>query len=171
MTSSQHLLTDLIPVLGSHLTYGTRSNGPFTRHMKPSERNNKLKELLDSKGVGLQLLKLFRSCWRPGVMVEHLERAAIFTRSHESSLNITDAVQALFQSLFTDFMIVVLSRINDNRNIDMLFTEGCPQPVNELFLSLLDCISVPKLDQLKLLASSLTVPKPQVYQPSFPFFK
>lgn len=172
MKSCHHLLKEVIPVLASHVNYGTRSNGPFTRPMKASERNNKLRELLEGKGLGPKLLSVFRSFWKPSVMVEHLERAAIFTRSHESSLNITDAVQTIFQSIFTDFMIVMMSRINENRNIDVLFSpDGSSDSVNKLFLALVDSVNVPKFDNLKLLASSLPIPKPQEHQPSFPFFE
>lgn len=172
MTSCQHFLKEVIPVLASHVNYGTRSNGPFTRPMRASERNSILRELLEGKGLGLKLLKVFRSCWKPSVMAEHLERAAIFTQSHESSLNITDAVQAVFQSLFTDFMIVMISRINENRNIDILFSpDGNSDAVRQLFLTLIDSIPVPKFEQLKILASSLPIPRPQEHQPSFPFFE
>ena len=171
MKACERLLGDVIPVLASHVTYGTRSSGPFTKPMKAAERNTKLRELLDNKKVGTRLCKLFRACWRAPVMVEHLERAAAFTRSHESSLNITDAVQAMFQSAFTDFMIVMVSWINESRNLDVLFSDECTDIVEELFLSLLENFPTPKLTQLKALAGSLTPPRPQDHQPKFPFFK
>ena len=171
MRSCNHLLVDVIPVLASHVSYGTRSCGPFTRNMKATERCNKLKELLIDKGVGKILCKFFRNYWRPRVMVEHLERAATFTQSQNSSLNIKDAIQAMFQSTFTDFMVVMVARINNNRNLDVLFAPDCNPVIESLFLSLLETLPCPKLSQLKILAASLTQPQPQEYQPVFPFFR
>ena len=171
MKACNRLLVEVIPVLASHVSYGTRSQGPFTKTMKAVERCNKLKELLIDKRVGKILCKLFRNSWRPHVMVEHLERAATFTQSQDSSLNITDAVQAMFQSYFTDFMIVMVTRINKDRNLDVLFTPDCNPVLESLFLSLLETFSSPKLAQLKILAVSLIQPKPQEYQPVFPFFR
>ena len=166
------LLFEIIPVLASQVVYGTRSNGPFTKTMKASERKNKLKDLLDIPGIGSRLTELYRACWTPHVMIEYLEKAAIFTHTHESSLNITDTVQAMFQSAFTEFMIVMISRINKNRNIDILFDEhGCPEIIRKIFVSLLNSLSIPKVSQLKTLAISVPIPKPLDYQPMFPFFK
>ena len=171
MKACNHLLVDVIPVLASHVSYGTRSYGPFTRNMKAVERCNKLKELLIDKGVGKILCKFFRTYWHPHVMVEHLECAAAFTHTQNSSLNITDCVQTMFQSTFTDFMVVMVTRINNNRNLDVLFAPDCNPVIESLFLSLLETLPYPKLSQLKILSTSLTQPQPQEYQPVFPFFR
>ena len=161
----------MIPVLASHVSYGTRSCGSFTRNMKAVERCNKLKKLLIDKGVGKILCKFFRTYWHPHVMLEHLKCAAEFTRTQNSSLNITDCVQTMFQSTFTDFMVVMVTRINNNRNLDVLFAPDCNPVIESLFLSLLETLPYPKLSQLKILSTSLTQPQPQEYQPVFPFFR
>ena len=166
-----HLLKDVVPALVSHITYGTRSTGPFTRIMKAAERSEKLNKLLFVKGVGTKLCQMFKDCWCPNMMIEYLEIAAGFTRSRESSLNITDAIQSMFQSLFTNFMIVIITRMNAERNLDVLFSEDNCSEVEELFLSLLETMKPPKLDQLKTLAGSLAQPQPLEYQPRFPFFR
>ena len=139
--------------------------------MKAVERCNKLKELLIDKGVGKILCKFFRTYWHPHVMLEHLKCAAEFTRTQNSSLNITDCVQTMFQSTFTDFMVVMVTRINNNRNLDVLFAPDCNPVIESLFLSLLETLPYPKLSQLKILSTSLTQPQPQEYQPVFPFFR
>ena len=171
LTACKNLLKEAIPVLASRVIFGTRSNGPFTRAMKAAERCQKLRELLFRKRVGEKLCILFRSCWKPHIMTEYLERAAAFTRSRESSLNITDTVQAIFQSSFVDFLVYVVTKINANRNLDILFDKNCSAATHELFLSLLDTFVPPKLSQVKTLAGSLTHPKPMDYQPHFPFYK
>ena len=171
MQACERLLEATIPILSSHVIYGTRSTGPFTKDMKAVERNATLRDLLLNKGMGLRLCQLFRRCWGPSVMAEHLEKAATFTRSRDSSLNITDTVQAMFQSSFTDFMVVMVTRLNEGRNLDMLFAEGTTQVVQDLFCSLIDTLTPPKLTQLKVLAGSLTRPPPCSHQPMFPFFR
>ena len=171
MSACERLLTAIIPILSSHVIYGTRSSGPFTRDMKAVERNAILRDLLESKGIGLRLCQLFRQCWGPSVMAEHLEKAAAFTRSRDSSLNITDTVQAMFQSSFTDFMVVMTTRLNEGRNLDMLFTGDNTKILQDLFCSLISTLTPPKLAQLKVLAGSLVRPSPCDYQPMFPFFK
>ena len=139
--------------------------------MKAGERSEKLNELLFVKGVGTKLCQMFKDCWHPNMMIEYLEIAAGFTRSRESSLNITDAIQSMFQSLFTNFMIVMITRMNAKRNLDVLFSEDNCSEVEELFLSLLETMKPSKLDQLKTLAGSLAQPQPLEYQPRFPFFR
>ena len=121
--------------------------------------------------MGQCLQQLFRTLWRPPVMTDYLEKAALFTRTYESSLNITDTVQTMFKSAFTEFMIIMLIRMNEGRNLDVLFEANSSQAVQDLFIDMIRSISVPKLDQLKTLANSIPHPKPQLYQPSFPFFK
>ena len=139
--------------------------------MKAVERSAMLKELLWDRGVGPKLCEMFRSCWTPPLMIEYLERAAKFTLTRESSLNITDAVQTMFHSSFTDFMVVMVTKINSMRNLDVLFTDKRSKVIDKLFLDLMGTVTPPKLAQLKTLAGSMAKPKPQDYQPTFPFFR
>ena len=171
INACQHLLGEIIPDLASRVIYGSQSTGPFTRPMEAAERNAKLLELLDAKRIGIKLCELFRSCWDTPVIVAHLESIVACTRSHESGLNVTDAVTTMFQSTFTDFMIVMLSLMNENYNLDILFSVNCTDVIEELFLSLLESFPTPKLTQLKTLACNMSPPKPQDYRPQFPFFK
>ena len=171
MVACKHLLNEVLPALTSHVTFGTRSKGPFTRDMKASERSAKLKELLVTKRMGPKLCQMFRTCWTPPIMTDYIERAAKFTQTRESSLNITDAVQTMFHSAFTDFMVVMVTKINAQRNLDILFTANKSIIIEELFLALTNTVSLPKLAQLKILAGNMAQPKPQEYQPNFPYFR
>ena len=167
----KNLLKDAIPLLASRVIFGTWSNGPFTRAMKAAERCQKLRELLYEKGVGEKLCVLFKSCWKPHIMAEYLEQAASFALSRESSLNFTDTIQADFQSLFMDFLVYMVTKINANCNLDILFDENCSTTTHELFLLLLDTFVPPKLSQVKTLAGNLSHPMPMDYQPQFPFYQ
>ena len=164
------ILPEAIPILSSRVFFGSSPEGSFNRPMSGSQRSETLRELLFKKGVGKVLCERFRSYWKPAVMAEYLEKAAMFTKDHESTLNITDSVQTAFKSLFFDFLVYLLSRVNEEFNIDVLFDADCTPAVQELFLGILRVFPLPKLTQLSVLSTSLPVPASD-HSPRFPFFK
>ena len=129
-----------------------------------------MKELLFNKGVGRKLCKMFKSYWHPNIMMKYLEQTAMFTQSRESSLNLTDAVQTKFHLLFTEFMIVM---VITECNLDIFFGQEKIPELQELFLSLLENVKLPKLDELTCIARSQPQARPQeLYSKStFPFFR
>ena len=170
------ILPQAIPVLVSRIFFGSTQHGRFNCSMNGLQRTEALNELLSKKGqdgitVGKILCEKFRGYWKPSVMAEQLEKAAIFSRNRESTLNITESIQTNFKSLFFDFLVYMISRINENYNIDILFDPGCSDAVQELFLEVLRVFPTSKLSQITLLSNNLQRPKPLVYAPKFPFFK
>ena len=163
------ILSEAIPVLSSHMLFGSTQGASFNQPMNGSQRSDILKDLLFEKGVGLVLCKRFRSYWKPKVMTEYLERSAMFTKDRESTLNITDSIQTKFKSLFFDFLVYMLSRINEDFNIDILFDSDCTPAVRDLFLDILRGLPLPKLSQLQTLSTSLSLSTPD-HTPRFPFF-
>ena len=170
MVALKDILLKAISILSSRVFFGSSQDGSFNRPMNGSQRSKALKELFFEKGVGRVLCERFRSYWKPAVMTEYLERAARFTEDHESMLNITDSVQTMFMSLFFDFLVCMLSQINEEFNIDILFDSDCTPAVQELFLDILRVIPLPKLSQLQILSTSIPAPT-QDHSPKFPFFK
>lgn len=168
----EHILPEAIPILSSRVLFGFRKEMSFNHPMNISQRSEFLRELIFKKGVGRVLCERFYSYWKPAVMAEYLEKAAMFTKNNESTLNITDSVQINFKCLFFDFLVCMLSRINEQFNIDILFDADCTPAVQGLFLDILKVLPLPKLSQLKVLSTSLPVPTPdQGHSPRFPFFK
>ena len=170
MLALEEILPEAIPVLSSHVFFGSNEHGSFNQPMNGSQRSEVLKELLFTKGVGKVLCERFRSYWKPIVMTEYLEKAATFTKNHESTLNITDTVQTMYKSLFFGFLVYMLSQMNEDYNIDVLFDSDCTPPVLELFLGILKVFPLPKLSQLQLRSTSLQAPTSNHF-PRFPFFK
>ena len=164
------ILLESIPILSSHVFFGSNKLALFNQPMNGSQRSKALRELFFEKGVGQVLCERFRSYWKPTEMAKYLERAATFNRDHESTLNITDSVQAMFKSLFFGFLTCMLSRINEDFNIDILFDSDCTSAAHDLFLSVLRVFPLPKFSQLQVLSTSLPVPTPEHF-PRFPFFK
>ena len=181
----QDILPETIPVLYSRVFFGSNKQGSFNKPMNGSQRTMALKELLFKKGVGQILCEMYCSYWKPAVMTKYLERAAMFTKDNESTLNITDSIQIVFKDLFFDFLAYMLSQINDGCNIDVLFNSDCKDSdskdseskgsdstlaIQELFLDILQTFSLPKLSQLQFLSTSLPASTPD-HSPKFPFFK
>ena len=167
-----HTLLDTlyIVILSSRVFFGSSQEGSFNWPMNVSQRSKALRDLLFTKGVGRVLCEKFWSYWKPAVMAEYLKEAATFTKDRESTLSITESVQTTFKSLFFDFLVYMLSKINEGFNIDVLFDSYCTPAVQELFLDILQAFPLPNLSQLQILSTNLQIPTPD-HSPRFPFFK
>ena len=161
---------EAIPVISSRVPFSSYAGFPFNGKLTISQRGSLLRELLITKGVGVVLCKLFRSYWKPSVISRYLEQAASLAHQQQSSLNITDTIQAAFKVTFMDFMAVMVSRLNDNCNIDVVFVDSGPPAVDALFKDLLALYPCPLLSQLKILSNNLQAPCNPGYVPVFPFF-
>jgi len=171
------ILPEAIPILSSRVLFGSSQDGSFNRPMNASQRNKALGELLFKKGVGKMLCQRFQSYWKPVVMTKYLKRAALFTKDCESTLNITDTIQTMFKSLFLDFLVYMLSQINEGFNLDVLFNSDSKDSdssitlaVQELFLDIAQVLPLPKLSQLQFLSTNLQAPTTD-HSPRFPFIK
>ena len=168
----REILKEAIPILASRVFFGLVPNGHFNATMSGSKRTKILNTLLFEKGVGEVLCERFRSYWKPSVMSEYLEKAVAATRSHNSTLNITDSIHTTFKSLFFDFLVYMISRINEDCNIDVLFLPTCTPAVQTLFHDIVRLFRIPRqLSELKMRSSHLQVGKKMSYLPQFPFFK
>ena len=167
----QTMLQQAIPMLSARLQFGMKEGSSFNCRMPPSKRIQVLKDLLLNKGMGAVLCKRFWSYWKPGLLAEHLEKAATFAQSTESTLNISDALQAVFKRSFFDFLVISMSRLNENCNLDVLFDASCTPAVCQLFLDLVAVYPLPKLTQFKLLSGSVPAPQSSANPHVFPFFQ
>lgn len=164
------LLPQAISVLSARVYFGNKKDGSFNSAMNATQRSTALKRLLFEKGVGEVLCYKFRAYWKPKVMAEYLEQAATFSKQRESTLNITDSIQTQFKALFMDFCVYLLTRANENFNLDIVYAEGVASPTHKLFVDIFRIFPVPKLPQLNLLSNNLPTLKPPTHCPSFPFF-
>ena len=167
----QTILPQAIPILSSKVFFGKKENASFNFPMTGSKRSESLQQLLFEKGVGNVLCEKFRAYWKPTVIAEYLEKAAMFSKNRESTLNITETIQSTFKSLFFDFLVCMVYRINENYNLDVLFNENCTPVIQALFLDELRVFPTPKLSEVTLFSTNLLSPQPPLYIPQFPFFK
>ena len=167
----KEMLNEAIPILSSRIFFGIVRDGRFNTSMSGSKRTKILKTLLFEKGVGNVLCEKFRTYWKPNVMSEYLEKAVVVMRSQDSTLNITDSIQTTFKNLFFDFLVYMISQINEHCNIDVLFLSKSLPAIHELFLNIVRVFQIPKLSELKVRSIRLQRCMKACYLPHFPFFK
>ena len=168
--TARGFLEEAIPVIASRVPFSSHERFPFNGQLSMSQRNELLHDLLIKKEVGVVICKLFRSYWKPSVMFGYLEQAANLAHQQQSTLNITDTIQAAFKVTFMDFVVVMVSRMNENCNIDSVFVNGGSPAVDALFRDLLAVSPLPLLTQLKVFSNNLQAPCNPGYIPVFPFF-
>ena len=164
------LLPQAIPIISARVTFGKKSDDSFNSTMNATQRSKALHVLLFERGVGGVLCEKFRAYWKPKVIVEYLEKAAMFSKQRESTLNITDAIQTQFKALFMDFCVYMIAQANEKFNLDIAYAGDTETDIHRLFLDLLKVFPVPQLHQLNWLCNNLPSLQPAVQSLHFPFF-
>jgi len=173
LTALECMLEDAVPVVASRLVLKVRKHGSFYGSLDASQRTSTIKNLLMNKHIGTALSQRFAEYWTPQTMLELLQKVTRFTHTRKSTLNITDAIQTTFRSLFFDFLVYVLAKINEEDNLDFVLDKDCTSSIFKLFLKLLHSVPVPDLKSLQVLSAMviLQAPKETDYRSKFPFFK
>lgn len=164
------LLNQIVPILSARIYFGNKKDDSFNSSMNAVERSNALRVLLCEKGLGDIICERFLAYWKPSVMVKFLKRAATVSIERESTLNITDSIQTQFKALFMDFCIYMLTRANENYNLDIIYSESMSTPCQTLFVNTFKILPIPKLDQLSVRSNTFTHLQPSITSPHFPFF-
>ena len=164
------LLSQAIPFISARVYFGNKKDASFNSFMNATQRSEALKRLLFDCEIGQVLCRKYCAYWKPRVMAEYLERAATFSKQRESTLNMTDSIQTQFKALYLDFCVYMLTRANENFNLDIIFAENCSSSLHKLFMDIFKIFPTPKLDQLNLLSHNLPLLQPSCHCPHFPFF-
>jgi len=166
----ENMLRDAVPVIASRLVLKLTS---FCGTTNASQRTSIIEDLLLDKRIGNVLSQQFAKYWNRQTMLELLQKVSRFTCNQKSTLNITDAIQTTFRSLFFDFLVYMFAKINADRNLDILLNKNCTSHTLELFCNLLKTVPVPDLKILQVLSATviLRAPEEPSYLPKFPFFK
>ena len=170
ITALNNILPQAIPILSSRVCFGAREGGSFSHLMAGTNRSKALRELLFERGVGKVLCERFRSYWKPNVMTEYLDRVVSLSKNRESTPNIADSIQSMFKTLFFNFLVYMISRINDRFNIDILFDRDSSPAIQMLFLDILQVFPLPSLSQVNVLSNNLQAPQQITHTSCFPFF-
>ena len=171
------LLQEAIPTISSRVFFGKNNNSSFNYDMEVPRRNVALQKLFEM-GVGEILCQKFLKYWEPNVMLEYLEKAAsVIAMNQSAALSITESVQNILKDTFFDYMVYMVSKMNQDMNIDIIFDHDCSEAVRTLFLQLLTTYPAPKLSQLKSLSgfakciSNVEASQKSSFVPKFPFYR
>lgn len=164
------LLQQIVPVLSARVYFGNKKDNSFNSAMNATERSKAISVLLYEEGLGDILRERFMAYWNSGTLVKFLKRAATISKERESTLNITDSVQTQFKALFTCFCIYMLTRANEDCNLDILYANDVSSSLKTLFVEIFQIFPVPKLDELSAKSNYLTPVQPSILYPNFPFF-
>ena len=105
-------------------------------------------------------------------MADYLEKAASFSKSRGSSLNLSDYVSIIvstyttfiiigfnaaqvdsaYKSLFFNFVAYMICQLSKYHNLDMLLDDSCDEVTLNLFLKMLEAYPIPKLCEVKVLS-------------------
>ena len=152
LTALRCLQMEALPILASRVAFWSvdRDSVFFNRQMDCFERIKNLKCLLEEKHLGEVLCARFLKYWTPKVMMQYVRRSAAYMYTQESTLNLTDSIQTSFGSLFFEFLVYMVSLINKDFSIDIIFDPNCPQAVHKYFLEIIKVLPVPPLADLEL---------------------
>lgn len=125
------LLEVAIPVISSRVIVGS-SGKKYNKTLSVSERQELLRQIfiqpqdqcnqLVCTPIGKASCTLFHRYWDNKNVVKFLQDAANFTFHHQSTLSITSYIQTRIKALFFEFIIYVLWMINQDCNLDTLFS-------------------------------------------------
>ena len=164
------LLPTIIPLLSAKMLFDNNERRPFNTLMNASEREENLRCLLNDFGLGKTLCEQFCLYWNPSVMLKYLQNTAYLIKKRNSVLNLTESIQTQFKFQLFYFCLYILSQVNENNNLDVLFHQEHSSSTRALFLSILRGFPLPELEQLSLLCSTLAPPQPSFRVFHFPFF-
>ncbi|KAI6653727.1 hypothetical protein LOD99_3231 [Oopsacas minuta] len=88
-----------------------------------TRRNHYLKKIFECTDIDFILCEKFVHYWTPKAIQERLVIASSAVISRGSNLNISDYVQTNIRYLFSQYIIEMIYRINDDLNLDTLFQE------------------------------------------------
>lgn len=166
------LLEEAIHVISSRVIVGS-SGKQYNKVMSISARQDQLKNVFfyddnQCTPIGKAFCSVFHQYWDNKTVTKFLKDAARFTFSHQSTLSITSYIQTRIKALFFEFVLFLLWKINENCNMDTVFTSDT-EIVQEIFAGVIDTL-LPKLPSLHSLPAfrNLTPPKDKNF--NFPFF-
>ena len=185
----EDILRDAIPSVASRLTLRSRESD-YKTFLDVSSKTAALKHILLGregtvspkptveqsytaleKGVGALLARCFSKYWNSREMNRYLQQFTSLTFIRKSTLNLTASVETTFRSLFCDFLVYRLSRMEVSFDLYMLLDNDITPSLIKCLLHFLEHLPLPRLEQLSQLSDLPIVDlcsRPK-HIPKFPF--
>ena len=151
MIDLQQLVPEAIPVISSCIELCEVDRNT---KMNALQAKNAIEALLIKKGIGKLLCEQFERKWDQHTMIEYMQRAASYAYNHTFSLNLTDSLQMMVNSLFVDYLVCMIRRMNEDCTIDILLKEDYEPKFLNFFRKIIEAVDVIKLPDLKAHSSS-----------------
>ena len=143
-----NLLSEALPLVAPHISLKGCSDTELAANESLGTKLNVLNELLFTRGMDEIIFSHFSSYWTPSVMVAITEQASLLQKS---ALSITDAVNTTIKSNFHDFLLYILSLMNDCQAIMIVIHSDVKSPIEELALNVVSKYPIPRnLSELKM---------------------
>ena len=127
-----NLLKEALPLVSLHISLRDKGD-----ELPATTKNHYLSEILFDRGVDRVIFELFTTYWQPDVMIDKSEKASSLACSCESSLSITDAVNTIIKTSLYDFLLYVLSLLNDCQAIMLVVSSDRGSEIEKLVLKIL----------------------------------
>ena len=146
----ENLLSEALPIVAPHISLkGSMSELTVSKSL--NTKINHLRDLLFDRGMKRVFFTHFTSYWKPSVMFAISEQAANLASLLQSTLSITDAINTIVKSNFYDFLLYILSLVNDCQTISIVVNSDVGSPVESLALNILAVYPIPRnLSELKM---------------------
>ena len=163
------LLKDSLPVVAPHIDLRDIKG----HKVSSRDKNSQFHEFLSDKGVSQLLGDLFCRYWEPSVMTDISEKVSKLGQC-EFSFSITDSVNTIIRSSACDFLLYILSLMNEYQVVNIVVSSGEKSAVKSLTLNILSMYPIPKdLSELKIQSirfDQITSRTHHSTRFSFPFF-
>ena len=168
------MVEEAIPYVASRLVI--QKCGRFNCTMNAAERREVVRCVLIDQKFGGEFASGYCSYWSPEKMMELIRKSTRFTHTKKSTLNLTDSMQSSFNSHFSDYMVYMLNKFNQDCSLDIV-CEQHTYPEREaiildLCLSLAAVLPRPELSQLPALCNQFVTKSTVIMSrvPKFPMF-
>ena len=139
--------------------------------------------------IGSMLCEMFISNWKSDFIREQIHSYANSIFQNLSNLSLTDLVVTSFWNLFTSFLTLMVYKMNENLNLEVLFDQFkidtdpnqyprqpqmqqtlCKEETMQLFLGILKHINLPTMEEVENISHILDAQVTEaIHIPKFPF--
>ena len=148
------LLYQAVPMIVSQMIVTHKPGAVFNAKMDGYERSDLVQRLLGEYGVGELLVGRFSEYWGRREVNMYIRKAALYTYTNQSRLNLSDSIHFFLRSLFFEFLVYMLSWMNTNCGIEIFFDSQVSKPESDLmksfFLQYLKEVPLPPISALDL---------------------
>ena len=170
----QKMVEEAIPYVASRLVI--QKCGHFNCAMNAAKRREVVRCILIDKKFGDEFASGYCSYWSPEKMMELIRKSTRFTHTKKSTLNLTDSMQSSFYSHFSDYMVYMLNKFNQDCSLDVVCEQHTDLEREAIMLNL--CLSLaavlprPELSQLPALCNQFVNKSIVIMSrvPKFPMF-